>query len=341
MTNIHKLAATVDTVQWGYFDRDIEPKISIEDGDILEIEALSHHAGDAPDLMMDDAIREIYETVTDRGPGVHIMTGPVEVKGAKVGDVLAVKVLDLQPRLLYGSNFQASWGQLNKEFKDKKHVTIYRADVNTNWNTAEFAYEYQMTDDKAGQITEPDSVERKEALKGVRVPLRLHLGVSGVARKESGRFNSIPPGYFGGNVDNQNFSVNSTMYYRVHKDGAMYYTGDSHFSQGDGELNGTAIEAHVNATLKLSVEKELKLLNNPILETDTFWVLHGFNEDLDEAMRDCANEAVAFLEANKGLSKEEAYSLLSVAGDFHVTQVVDGVKGIHCRIRKDLFSPEK
>ena len=89
MTNIHKLAATVDTVQWGYFDRDIEPKISIEDGDILEIEALSHHAGDAPDLMMDDAIREIYDTVTDRGPGVHIMTGPVEVKGAKVGDVLA------------------------------------------------------------------------------------------------------------------------------------------------------------------------------------------------------------------------------------------------------------
>lgn len=343
MRKYHELKATVDTVQWGYLDRDVKPALTIDSGDIVYLETLSHHAGDAPDLMMDDAIKEIYDTVEERGPGVHIVTGPIKINDAKPGDVLAVKVLDLQPRLLYGSNFQASWGELVEEFNQKEQVTIYKADMDTGWATAEFTYEYPENEPNAetkpGKITDPSSVERKETLKNIRIPMRLHFGTSGVGRKESGKFDSIPPGYFGGNVDNRNFSTGTTMYYPVHMDGAMYYAGDSHFAQGDGELNGTAIEAHVNGLLELYLEKKLILGNNPLLETPDYWVVHGFNEDLDLATREAANEAVAFLVNNKNLTREEAYSLLSVAGDFHISQVVDGVKGVHCRIRKDMFAP--
>ena len=129
------------------------------------------------------------------------------------------------------------------------------------------------------------------------------------------------------------------MLYPVQVKGALFTAGDAHFAQGDGEISGTAVEGHVNATLQFSLNKNVKLIENPVLSSSTKWTFHGFDEDLDQAVRLCALEAIAFLGANYGLSKEEAYSLLSIAGDFHITQVVDRKKGVHCSICKDLFVP--
>lgn len=127
------------------------------------------------------------------------------------------------------------------------------------------------------------------------------------------------------------------MYYPVNVDGGQFYIGDSHFAQGDGEVSGTAIEAHVNATLQLEAEEELILEKNPVLETPDFWYTHGFSENLEEAFKEAGREAIVFLKNNFGINEVEAYSLLSVKADFHATQLVNGVQGAHCRFERDLF----
>ncbi len=122
----HHLPATPATCYWGYIDRDQPPVLEVDDGDIIEVEAVTHHAGDAPDLLMDDGVRALWSGLPEatRGPGVHILTGPIHVRGAEPGDVLAVRILDMTPRLPYGSNCAANWGLLYDVF-GKERITIY------------------------------------------------------------------------------------------------------------------------------------------------------------------------------------------------------------------------
>lgn len=335
----HTVRATPDTVQWGAFDASVGPVARVRSGDIVFIECLAHHAGDAPDLMMDDGVRAVYEgiPVEQRGPGVHIVTGPIYVDGAQPGDTLECRVLKLEPRLPYGSNFSANWGLLYDEFDKREHVVIYEADVDANVARAVFQYEFPNPPlSYPGFVTEPGSVERLPALHNVTIPLRLHMGTAGVAPAEEGKISTIPPGRHGGNMDNREFVVGTTMYYPVLREGALFWAGDTHFAQGDGEVNGTGIEAHVNATLQLVLRKDLPV-TTPVLETPDLWACHGFHEDLDEAVQDAVLQTIAFLTSRWGISRSEAYSVVGLAGDLRVTQVVDGVKGAHMAIRKDCF----
>src|SRR4029453_7180075 len=125
----HLLRATPDTCYWGYIDRDQPAALSIAPGDVVEVEAVTHHAGDAPDLLMDDDLRALWAAIPPekRAPGVHVMTGPIEVRGARPGDALVVRVIDMKPRVPYGSNLAAHWGVLYKKFA-KERVTIYELD---------------------------------------------------------------------------------------------------------------------------------------------------------------------------------------------------------------------
>ena len=341
MPNYHTLKATPETVKWGYFDNSQKPVLTIKPGDIVEMETITHHAGDAPDLLMDDGVRAIYDAIpeAERAPGVHIITGPIHVEGAQPGDVLEVKVLDMKPRLEYGISFGANWGLLYEDFQRKEHVTIYKIDRKSGLVQAISSYPYWTLCDKPGRITEPGKTPRTPCLKNIFAPAALHFGTAGVAPRETGKVDTIPPGPFGGNMDNRSFVSGTSMLYPVQVKGALFAAGDAHFAQGDGEISGTAIEAHVNATLQFSINKTVKLIENPVLSSSAKWMVHGFDADLDQAVRKCALEAIAFLGANYGLNKEEAYSLLSVAGDFHITQVVDGKKGVHCSIRKNMFIP--
>ncbi len=333
---LHVLRATPRTCFWGFFDRSLPPVLEIGSGDLVSVEALTHQAGDAPDLLMDEGVRAVYEGIpaAKRGPGVHVMTGPIAVTGARAGDTLEVRVLSMSPRLPYGTNIGAWWGYLYDDMK-KERITIYRVHWDAGYAEAAFAFDHTLTPryDAPGMIIPKERTKRAGALAGTRVPLRPHFGVMGVAPREAGRVNSIPPGDFGGNIDNWRIGPGATMYYPIQNDGALFFIGDPHMAEGDGELSGTAIESSANGLVQLVVRRDLTT-SSPLLETATHWYTHGFGADLDEAMRAAARRMLHLLCEMSGLSRDDAYSLMSVACDFGVTQVVDQRMGIHCGVPK-------
>lgn len=335
---LHRLRASSRTVHWGYFDADLAPVLKVASGDLVQAEAITHHAGDAPELMMDERISEIFREITesDRNPGVHIMTGPILVEDARPGDMLEVRYLAMTPRCAYGSNLAANWGYLYKDFGEKERVTIYRLDAGANYASAVYAYDFPGKYLTPGTITHCPACDRQPALAGVRVPARPHLGTAGVAPGVKGRVSTIPPGAHGGNIDNWRIGSGAVMYYPVAVDGALFSIGDPHVSQGDGELSGTAIEASLDVLFQLVVRKDFTF-PSPLLETPNYWIVHGFHEDLNLAMRSASLDMLDLLTEHRSLSRNDAYSLMSVAADFAVTQVVDGRLGVHVRIPRGVF----
>ncbi len=324
------------------------------------------------------------------GFGVHICTGPVYVRGAEPGDIIEVRIIDVKPRPCanpqhggksFGSNAAAWWGfhynDLLTEPKPREVVTIYEVDASGERNWAKAVYNFRwvpQTDpfgvvhkiiDYPGVHVDHSLVkENHGVLKNVRVPIRPHFGVIALAPKEADIVDSIPPGYFGGNMDNWRIGKGATMYYPVAVPGGLFSVGDPHASQGDSELCGTAIECSLTGTFQLVLHKKDRLagtaltdLRYPLLETQDEWVLHGFSyanylaelgdkaqsdiyskSSVDLAMRDAFRKMRHFLMTTKGLSEDEAISLMSIGVDFGVTQVVDGNWGVHAIVRKSLFA---
>lgn len=335
---VHDLPATPGTVHWGYFDRSLAPALTVASGDIVRVEALTHHAGDAPDLLMDEGIERVFEEVEDRGPGPHLLTGPIAVAGAQPGDVLQVEILRAHPRLPYGSNLAGHWGHLYEDF-GKERVTIFELDADAMLGRARFAFDWSTTPlvDSPGTIVVPGSVKREPALEGVTVPLRPHFGTMGVAPAAPGRHSSVPPGDHGGNIDNWRIGAGGRMFYPVQVAGALLSVGDPHVSQGDGEVSGTALEASLDGLLRLTLRRDLQI-SVPVLETACELLVHGFGDNLDEAMRAASLRTLDLLGTRFGLSRDDAYAFMSVAVDFTVTQVVDTRQGVHGRIDKRCFA---
>jgi acetamidase/formamidase len=323
------------------------------------------------------------------GFGVHICTGPIYIRGAEPGDILEVRIMDVKPRPCanpvyagksFGSNAAAWWGFQYKDLitdpKPREVCTIFEIDTGGQRNWAQAVYSFRWTPqtdpygvthniiDYPGVPVDHSTVqENHSVLKNVRIPIRPHFGVMGLAPKEADIVDSIPPSYFGGNIDNWRIGKGATMYYPVAVPGGLFSIGDSHAAQGDSELCGTAIEMSLTGTFQLILHKQNTLtdslagLNYPLLETQDEWVLHGFsfanyleelgpraqqeiyeNSSIDLALRDAFRKIRSFLMTAKGLSEDEAISLISVAVDFGVTQVVDGNWGIHAIIKKSLFA---
>jgi acetamidase/formamidase len=335
--SLHELPATPETVHWGYFDSSIPPVLTVESGDLVQLQTVTHQAGDAPDLLMDDDIWRIFNEVEDRGPGPHLLTGPIAVEGAQPGDVLQVDILEVAPRLPYGSNIAGHWGHLYKEF-GKERVTVFGFDADAMVGRALFAFDWTTTPlaNVQGTVVPVDSVVREPALEEVTVPLRPHFGTMGVAPAEPGRHSSVPPGDHGGNIDNWRIGAGGRMYYPVQVPGALLSVGDPHVSQGDGEINGTALESSLNGLVRLTLRRDLAL-GYPVLETEHEILVHGFGDTLDEAMRSAALRTIELLGSWFGLSRDDAYALCSLAVDFTVTQVVDARQGVHGRIPKACF----
>ena len=323
------------------------------------------------------------------GFGVHICTGPIAVKDAQPGDVLEVRILDIVPRpsrnpqfegQVFGSSVAAWWGYHYNEFlagpKPREVVTIYEILDHDEAPHARAIYSYRWeaqtdpfgvvhnTYDYPGVPVVPGTVKHRHAvLDGVRIPLRPHFGVIAVAPREADFVDSIPPSYFGGNLDNWRLGKGSTIYLPVSVPGALLSVGDPHAAQGDGELSGTAIECSMTGTFQIVLHKKGNLagrafadLSYPLIETETDWVLTGFSHpnylaefgsqgqsevyaksSLDLAMRDAFRKMRRFLMNVKGLSEDEAIALMSAAVDFGVTQVVDGNWGVHAILSKKLF----
>ena len=339
----YTLAATPDTCYWGYLDAAQPPALKVESGAVIDIEAVTHHSGDAADLMMDDGVRAIWDAIdpADRTPGVHIMTGPIDVVGAEPGGSLLVRILAMQPRVRYGSNCAANWGLLYDTF-GKERITIYELDGSDGGfgATASPLYGYDFTEreiyDIPGVISDPATDQRSPFSVPVAVPVRPHFGVMGVAPPGGERRSSIPPGVFGGNVDNWRLGPGAAMVYPVFREGAGLYVGDPHFAQGDGEICGTAIEASINARIQVFAIPDLAV-TAPVLLHGTSWVAHGFGDTLDEAMRMSAEQMLWALTDRIGLTADDAYSLCSVGVDFGVTQVVDGTVGCHAILDTSIF----
>lgn len=336
---LHQLKATPETIHWGYFSPEIKPALRVKSGDLIQAEAITHHAGDAPELMFDEGIARIFAEVLPetRAPGVHIMTGPIYVEDAEPGDMLEVRYLQMTPRNNYGSNLAANWGHLYQEFDEKERVTIYELDNGANIAKALYAYDFPGKYLTPGTITHCPVCDRQPALPGIVIPARPHLGTAGVAPAVDAPVSTIPPGLHGGNIDNWRIGAGATMYYKVQVKGGLFSIGDPHVSQGDGEISGTAIEASLNCLFQIIVRKDFSF-PSPLLETPRNWIVHGFGEDLDGAMKNAALDMLHLLHEHQGLSRNDAYSLMSVACDFGVTQVVDGTQGVHARISRAVFA---
>lgn len=329
---------------------------------------------------------DVYTVGAGEGAGVHILTGPIYVNGAEPGDVLEVEILDVAPRpsgnpdyagRTFGSNAAAWWGFHYNDMiaapAGREVITIYELDATGEEDYATALYNFQWTPqtdpygvvheiiDYPGVPVDHDTVEENyEVLEGVKVPIRPHFGVIGLAPAEADVVDSVPPSYFGGNIDNWRIGKGATMYYPVAVEGALLSLGDPHAAQGDSELAGTAIETSLTGTIRVTVHKAADLpgtvledLYYPLLENDEEYVVHGFsyanyladlgetaqqdiyaNSSIDKAMRDAFRKMRHFLMTTQGLSEDEAVSLMSVASDFGITQVVDGNWGVHGVIKK-------
>jgi acetamidase/formamidase len=313
----HRLEATPATVAYGYYWAQAAPVLRIASGDIIDVDTLLTNtpAGLAragvSEARIQPSLKAIVAEVTGerRGPGGHILTGPVYIEGAEPGDVLEVRILSIDLAIDYGYN--GCSGVLPENCEPGVPVRIIALDRRTM--RAEFA-------------------------PGIVVPLRPFFGSMGVAPPpEAGRVSSNPPGRHAGNLDNRELVVGSTLYIPVFARGALFEVGDGHVAQGDGEVDQTAIETSLRGRLQLTVRKNLKL-TWPRAETPTDYISMATDPDLLIATKTAVQEMVDFLIAEKHLTRHEAYQLISIAGNVAVTQLVDKPNvGVHVRVPKSLF----
>jgi acetamidase/formamidase len=319
----HTLMPSPQTVHIGYFLASVKPVLTIESGDIVTIESASSivpdvidQSGVVPPSAVPQYQRDIYGQVKDRGPGPHILTGPIEIKGAMPGDVLEVHILAIDLAIDWGFNRQRSYtGALPDEFT-------------ALWNRI---------------IPIDRQAKTAEVAKGVVVPVdRPFFGVMGVAPDQgSGRISSGPPGVHSGNMDNKDLIAGTTLFMPIHAPGALFSAGDAHAAQGHGEVDLTAIETGLRGKFQFIVRKDMKLVW-PRAETPTHWIVMGLHPNLEEAMKIAVRETIDFITKRyPNLTREEAYMIASVAVDYHVTQVVDGTKGIHGMIPKAIFTAQR
>ena len=310
MTN-HHLQASPETCHWGYFDGKQPPVLTVKSGDVVTIDTVSGGPEILPDAQrfhIPPALKAIHER-TPRGPGPHILTGPIAVEGAKPGHVLEVRIHDVQLGQDWGYNLiRPLAGALPDDFDDVRVVTIPL--------------------DKARHVGKMPW--------GLELKLAPFFGVMGVAPPSPwGRITSVVPRASGGNLDNKELVAGSTLYLPVFQEGAMFSCGDGHGVQGDGEVCVTAIETALQGKFELILREDLSF-RYPRAETPTHYITMGMDPDLDQCMVMALRDMIVLLGEKGGLSREDAYMLCSLAADLRVTQAVNVSRGIHVMIEKAL-----
>jgi len=317
-TRTHRLLATPDTVAYGYYWSEAKPALRIASGDIIDVDTLLTNtpAGLAKAGVPDDKIQQSLKTIVAevtgerKGPGGHILTGPVFVEGAEPGDVLEVKIVSIDFAIGYGYN--GCSGIVPENCDRTVGLKILPIDKKT------------MTSTYAP---------------GIVIPLKPFFGSMGVApAAELGRVSSNPPGRHAGNLDNRELVAGTTLYIPVFAPGALFEVGDGHAAQGDGEVDQTAIETSLRGRIQLTVRKDMKL-TWPRAETPTDYISMATDPDLMVATKGAIQEMVDFLSATKGLTKHQAYQLVSMAGHVVVTQLVDKPNmGVHVKMPKSIWT---
>jgi acetamidase/formamidase len=306
----HTLRATPQTIHWGHFDAALPPVLRVQSGDRITIDTLSgsvEEAAGATDLLPDHQA-VLASCKPHMGP--HIITGPIWVEGAEPGDTLEVRIEAIEFRQNWGYNaVRPVRGGLQEDFRTLQILNI------------------------------PIDIARRVAHLpwGLSVPLAPFFGIMGVAPKpEYGRVSSIEPREYGGNLDNKELVAGSTLLLPVQVPGALFSTGDGHAAQGDGEVALTALETALTGTFQLILHKSTGL-KFPRAITRNHYIAMGLDPDLDDAAKQALREMIAWLVEMKGWSPIDAYVSCSLACDLHVTQIVDGNKGIHAMFPRALL----
>jgi len=330
-TKRHKLAATLETTQWGWLDPNEPPKLTVNSGDIVSVETMMHsHDKIQPGVAMEEivALRK-----ANPGGGPHSVTGPIYVNGAEPGDVMEIRILKITPKE-FGFNFNLpgkefpTIGALAPEFPEGS-VKYF----NLDWKNRQAQFKPGIVIDLkpfpgilAVGIDPNDPSPRKGGTKEPMAPV-----------------STLRPWKNGSNMDINELQEGTTIFIPVFLKGGLIWVGDAHCRQGNGEVNLTALEcAFREFQMQPIVRKDLKL-EWPRMETKTHWILMGFDEDLNKAMVNAVKETVDFLAGQKmvPMDRLEAYSLTSIVADCRVTQVVDIRKGVHCMVPKSVFTKKK
>src|SRR6266705_2187694 len=308
---MHMLPATLETTQWGWFDNAQPPVLRVNSGDTIVLETMMHSHNQ---VVPGTTIEQIKKTRTDfPGRGPHTVTGPIYVEEAQPGDVLKVTLNKIVPRS-YATNFNVPgmFGEFPNIYQDGQVKYLY-LDLETM--TTEF-------------------------LPGIVLPIRPFPGTLGVARKEPGRYSSVPPGEFAGNMDIRDFVAGTALYVLVWVPGALLWSGDSHAGQGNGEVNLTAIEtAYKELNITVEVIKG-QPLDFPRIETAKSWITMGFDQDLNKAWDQAKAQTIKFLSEQRNVSADQAAQLMPTVSDCRVSQVVNIKKGVHCLNPKNVRGKE-
>ncbi len=310
----HRVDAATDTVHWGFFDAALKPLITVDPGDTVTISTVSGTPGQLPPpdsgLTIPPVLPAILKSVQQRLNGPHILTGPVAVRGAKAGEVLEVRIKSIELNYDWGYNvIRPLAGALPDDFDTARviHIPLDRARM-------------------VGKLPW-----------GLELPLKPFFGIMAVAPPANwGPVASPPPRRNGGNMDNKELVAGATLYLPIHVDGALFSVGDGHGVQGDGEVCITAIETGLIGTFELHVRDDMTL-EWPLAETPTHIITMAFDPDLDDAVVIALRNMIKLICARTNLSREDAYTLCSLAADLRVTQVVNGAKGIHVMLEKALL----
>ncbi len=302
------------TVAWGHYWSEMPPVMRIQSGDYVKVHTLltsNPERLEGAGLPADQVEKELrdVQSVKDRGPGGHILTGPIYIEEAEPGDILEVRLQSIDLAIPYGYNAIGQNGFLSDEIFDRKMKII--------------------------------PLDREKMIgyfaEGIDIPLHPFFGSMGVAPpKEAGRWNSAPPWINAGNLDNKELVAGSSLFIPVHIKGALFEIGDGHAAQGNGEVDITAIETSLKAKLQFIVHKGKKL-SWPRAETATHIITMGCDRDLNAATHIAVREMIKYLMEEKNMSQADAYMLSSIAVDVNITELVDGNVGVHAMLPKNIF----
>ena len=304
----HLLAASPETVHWGWFDAALAPVLTIDSGDRVTVESVSGGPANLPGegFYVPPELLRIHERVERRLPG-HILTGPIAVRGAEPGDVLEIRILEVKLRQDWGYTFvRPLAGALPLDFATGEQMILA---LDRERNVGRLPW-------------------------GTELPLRPFFGVIGVAPPPAwGMISTIQPRAHGGNLDNKELIAGTTLYLPVHAEGGRLSLGDGHGVQGDGEVCVTAIETALEGTVEVILRKDLAW-TYPRAETPTHRRTMGMDADLDDAASHALRQMIEWITATTNLSRHQAFMLMSLAADVRVTQLVNEQKGIHVMLPK-------
>ena len=309
----HTLLAGPDTVRLGVFNASYPPVMTVASGDTVTVQCVSGRKDVLPPASAGMAIPPALAAILDANPAYssgHIVTGPIAIEGAQPGDMLEIRIDTIEPGADWGYNLiRPLAGTLPEDFHD---TTLMHIKVDKSRMVCTLPW-------------------------GTELPMAPFFGVMGVAPPPAfGTIASKEPRIHGGNLDNKELTAGSTLFLPVWVPGGNFSVGDGHGVQGDGEVCVTALEMCLTGTFTFTLHKGTGL-KMPRAETPTHFITMGLNEDLDQAMKQALREMIAFITSRTNLSPEQAYAFCSLAVDFHVTQTVNGEKGIHGMLKKGLL----